>query len=520
MSASVWAAAWILVVQGAVMVGAWLLARQGGSAAALLGVQAAGLALMLGGLALLRRWALRPVAQLLAQVQALGEWQFLPRKQPPVQEWVPLARAINVLIEKVQTSLHERDAAVGDLRSQLARDDLTHAASRQQFMWALDRMLQTRDAGGAAAILRVNDLEGLNQRLGRQRTDELLVAVATTVRAALLAHRSADDFTLARLNGADFGLLLPGLEEAQWRALLLALAEGLQRLSDEGLTDQAVTAWMGGTGLRQGEPVSDVLARVDNQVMQAMGRGQRLALASSEGGPRFQLLSQWRQAIEAALDTGHLGLAMASVHDAAGRLLHHHASLRLLLPDGSAVDRAELMPAALRCGRSADLDLKAVEIALHRLADPALSLSLELAPQSLARPSLQRRLRELLQAHPERAGRLTLELADLPDTSELMRALQCLGDLARQTGCGLGLRDFGVGRTTLPLLAGLPLRHAKLSARLQASTVEAVVPRVATAAAGLCALDVQATRAFAELLKTWGAQAQVTVLTPEPAAEL
>ncbi|MEK8049304.1 EAL domain-containing protein [Ideonella sp. DXS22W] len=498
--------AWILAVQCIVVPATWWWLGQQAGATGMLGVQLAGLAMQLGGLACIRAWAMRPARQIVEQVQALGEWRFMPMKQPTVQEWVPLARAVNVLIEKVQTSLRERDDAVGDLRNQLARDDLTHASSRQHFMWSLDRLLQTRDATGAVAILRVNDLEGLNQRMGRQRTDELLVAVATAVRAGLLTRLPGEDCTFARLNGADFGLLVPERSVDDWRALLQVLADGLQRLSDDGLTDLPVTAWIGGTCFQHGETLSQVLARVDSQVMQAIGQGRQVMVVGADAGVRFQQASQWRQVIEYALDTGHLGMTLEPVHDRLGRLSHHHGQLHLLLPDGARIGREEWMPAAVRCGRIADLDLKAVEIALNRLSDESLSLSLELMPQSLARPILVRRLGALLQAHPQRAGRLTLELADLRDTVELLRALRTLGELASRSGCRLGLRDFGVGRTALPMLAGMRLRHAKLS------------PLLGEAAAS--ATDGGSGRAFADLLREWGARAQVEILEPRASAEL
>lgn len=504
MTATRWAAAWVLLINTALLATLWALvpaASRPAIAAAvggtLLATGAAGLALLLGGLALLQRWAWRPAAALLAQVQALGEWRFEARPQPPHPEWVPLARALNVLTEKVRQSLQERDTAVGDLRSQLARDELTHAASRQHFMWSLERQLQTRDAVGGIAIVRVNDLEGLNQRLGRHRTDELLVAVATTLRAELLSRMEPGQFVLARLNGADFGLLVPGKPLAEWAQMLHRLATKLAALATDGLTDHTVTAWIGGTSLAHGEAASQVLARVDAQVMRAIGRAEPLAVADTDTDAvqRFTQVAQWRQVIETALDTGHLALAQAPEPAGQGLCSQVHVSLVLILPDGGRIPRDEAMPAAVRCGRSAELDLKAVEMALQLLQVADHTVSLELQPQSLDRPTFVRRLRELLLAHPVRSQRLTLELTDLADTSTLVRALQALSDVASVGGCALGLRNFGIGRSTLPLLAAHGLRHARLSAQLQAQA-----PRDPQAAS------------FVQLLREWGQRSGVAIV--------
>lgn len=502
MTAIRWAMAWALSVSALVLALMWALlpaaAQQGlantpGRAGLLLAVAAGGAGVLLAGLWWLHRRTWQPADALLAQVQALGEWRFEPRQQPKVADWVPLARALNVVVEKVRQSLEERDAAVGDLRTQLARDELTHAASRQHFMWSLERQLQTRDVVGGVAIIRVNDLEGLNARLGRQRADELLIAVATTVRSALLAELPPNAFVLARLNGADFGLLLPDHALPALSTLLESLAGKLSRLSADGLTDHAVAAWVGGTGYQHAEPISQVLSRVDAQVVLALGHSAPVSVCPADAPLRFTQISQWRLVIETALDTGHLALTQTPVFTAQGRSDHQHAQLTLILPDGTRLPREEVMAAAIRCGRCADLDLKAAEIALNLLEAPGLTLSLEIQAQSLARPAFQRRLRELLNQQAARANRLTLELADMPDAAVLLRALSTLSQVVGSTGCGLGLREFGTGRNTLPLVAGHGLRHAKLSAALHLPSEQAAN--------------------FVGLLRDWGQRSGILVIT-------
>jgi predicted signal transduction protein with EAL and GGDEF domain len=458
-------------------------------------VHGAGLVLTLLAAWRVKVWVCRPGQVFLDQVRALGEWHFEQHPQPSVQEWVPISKALNVVVERVRNHLHERDLAVGDLRNQINHDDLTLATSRQHFMWLLESQLQTRHAVGGVSILRVHDLEGLNQRLGRHRTDELLVAVATTIRAHLLLHHTAEDFVLARLNGADFGLLLTGATTEALQTRLEGIAAALVQLSQEGLSDVSPTAWVGGAAFEHGETVSQVLARVDSMVMQSQDGLGKVAVLPAGRRMAITAVAQWRHVIETALTTGHLALPLQNVFDAQGQVTHQHGSLQLILPDGTRLARAAFMPAAIRCGRSAELELKAVEIALASLMPTSAVISLEMSPQSALRPMFIRRLGELLGHSPACAARVVLELADMRDTRTLLRALEALGHVARETGCALGLREFGVGQTALPLLASYRLRHVQLSARLDADQTSAAHQQ-----------------AFARMLETWGREAAVRMV--------
>lgn len=146
--------------------------------------------MLLGALLLalrrLEQWARQPLNGFYDQIQGLSERRFVSIPLPRVAEWVALSKSLNVMVARVRQMLSDRDEGVGNLTEKLAQDDLTLTASRDFFMAKLKLHLRDNDAGGGGAIVRVHDLEGMNRRLGRKRTDEFLVSVATTLRARLL----------------------------------------------------------------------------------------------------------------------------------------------------------------------------------------------------------------------------------------------------------------------------------------------------------------------------------------------
>jgi len=427
--------------------------------------------LTLLGLRGLERWARAPLASFYAQIEGLSERRFVAVPQPRVAEWADLARVLNVLVARIQQMLEERDQAISGIMNRLEHDEGTGAASRDFFMASLKNSLRDEFNGGGVAIVRINDLEGINRRHGRTRTDEFLMTVATALRARLLASKPAQEHVLARLNGADFALLLPGIDLAAWRRLGDALGDSLQQLATDGMIDQAHVAWIGGSTFLRGESVSDVLVRVDGMVMQSEHEQRRVCFTEPDARQHIVAIAQWRRVIEEALETGHLALECHPVLLANGALLHREGELRLIRSDGSVVVAREFIPPAIRSGRISDLDLKAVQLALAELGRaPALNMSVNIAAQSLLRPIFQRQVLELLKRHAATTPRLWLEMRDPGTLGDSSPAVMQLCEIGRQTGCRVGLDHFGVGLTLMPLLQDRALRYVKLAPEVCAAS--------------------------------------------------
>jgi len=469
----------------------------------------AGLAVMaMWALHRLRRWGMHPLAAFCEQVEALGERRFVSIQQPEVSEWVELSKLLNVLVSRVRQVLEDRDEEVGHLEDKLSHDALTHVASREVLMDALRSQLKENDAGGCLAIVRVHDLDGLNRRMGRNRADEFLVAVATTLRARLMIDGDRDGdrdgdgdgvrvgTVLARLNGADFGLLHPGCDLVTWREHLASIASGLSRLAEDGLTDGAQVAWIGGSSYKRGEAISDVLTRVDTMVMTAETRQEQVRVTEPSARHHVTAMAQWRVVIETALDTGHMDLGFHPVLDARGQLIYREARLALLDPSGNRLEDDDFVPAAVRCGRSADVDLKAVGLALAELANSPGSLAVRVAPQSVVRPIFQRQLGELLAAHPQLAPRLCLQVRQLGTGPA--SAVELLSRAVVPHGCTVGVEQMGPWLDALPLLGSPGVRFLTLA------------PEIAAAAVGNARL-----RALVQLLAQWGERTGVQIVASD-----
>jgi EAL domain-containing protein (putative c-di-GMP-specific phosphodiesterase class I) len=423
-------------------------------------------ALLVAVLAWVVRWAKAPLVGFGEQVRALAEMRFVSMAEPRISEWVGLAKALNVLVGRVQAMLLERETRLSDMRQRTEQDAIAGVASRDAFVDHLKLGL-ARGSVGAVAIVRVHDLIGMNQRVGRERTDDFLQAVATVLRARLYPI-DAEAPSLGRLNGADFGIVLPMLSTERLNVWLQDTATTLQSLHEQQLADSVYVAWIGASTVIADERFSDVLSRVDNMVMASEMRHQPYCLGSANQPLERIAIAQWRVMIETALDTGRCEIALYPVKARAGGVSHLEAMLRLRGADDTLIPASAFIPPAVRTGRSAALDLRAIELAGIEIGKAshngsAVTVAVKVSPHSIRRPIFVERLREILSAARFDTSRLWIEIDEsgLADSRDSMASL---GELLREFRCRLGIAHFGRHFSALPELAAMAVDYVKLDA--------------------------------------------------------
>jgi GGDEF domain-containing protein len=404
---------------------------------------------------LLRERALRALAE---QADAAGAGRLELRLHPrdPVLE--PLARAMNAMVTRLAQRRTADEQLLRSLRSEVDQDPVTSLPSRVPFMAALRDAMQpgadrAADAAthGTLVLVRLRDLAGLNQRHGRDRGDDLLRSVGSLLqlRAGRWtpgdASAEAAPHRVARLNGADFGLLLPGHDAAAGEAWFSSLAHALQSLPAVG-DDTARVAWIGATRFQAGEAPGAVLARADG-MLQLCETADLDWQCADEGA-----------ASDDALDTGRLRLAWRSVRTADGQIDCREARVTLASEGGTVHAGDEVLAAAARCLRRADVDLRAVELALAALGrhpEVTAPAVVEVGWTSALRPSFLQRLDGVLSAASAVAHRLRLDIDVRPARSESLSPLGPLLEVVRRHGAAIGLSRVGTNLRDVAEIGGL-----------------------------------------------------------------
>lgn len=413
---------------------------------------------------LLRR-QLRPLDKMVKQAEAISKREFLSvPKLPRTPELRRVVLAMNQMVEKLKALFAEEATRSEKLRAESYQDSLTGLANRRLLdeQLADHLLIGEQSSDGHLLMLRINDLIGLNQRLGGRRTDALIEAVAQLLkRLTQLPERRT--WLPARNRGREFSLLTPGLDSADAARLASEISATLENLRLTGASDCMPVAHLGIVAYHPGESASDVLLRLDQALTQARQHPERpwTHLAHCDTAPTADP-HDWRSWLDEALTHDKMQLYFQPVVQCADtrQVLHHKVLARLLDPQGEAIAAGQFLPWIERLGWSARFDLAMLEATLDHLVVNRRPLALSLSASALRDQVQLQQILDLLTSLPELAPLLILEIDErqLPPPEELQRLSRTL----LNTGYRVGLQHFGGSFSQIGNLTQLGLAYLKI----------------------------------------------------------
>jgi diguanylate cyclase (GGDEF)-like protein len=427
----------------------------------------------------------KPLDTVIEQARAITQRRFVTIEVPKVPELKQLAVAMNATVGRLKSMFDEEAKRLEQVRQDANFDGLTGLVNRTHFMARLRQCLDAEDSvGGTLLMARIADLVGINRRLGRAATDDLLKIVAKVLQHVVGHDSSA---VAARLNGADFALILPGDSDS------MVIAERLMtELVHEAASfvEGGDTASIGVGRFAGGEDLGALLARVDGALAAAeSAQSNAIQEASPVAGDDLpRTADQWAVMIRRALEHGWVRLISFPVMTMQGQPSHRECPLRLMFDErGEWLPAGRFLPIAERLKLTSDLDITAVGLGLQELVrQPDLAgLAINLSASSLEDPLFLTKLMDLLKRNEEVVQRLWLEIAEegafrhLPAFRILCRKLKSLR-------CRIGLEHFGHRFSQIGELHDLGLDYLKVDS----SFVRGIESNTGNAAflKGLCSI--------------------------------
>jgi diguanylate cyclase (GGDEF)-like protein/PAS domain S-box-containing protein len=363
------------------------------------------------------------------------------------------------------------------LRQQALYDSLTGLPNRVLF---LDRLAQAlanskRRASSNYTVLWL-DLDGfkiLNDSLGHQMGDRLLVQVAERIRSQL---RESD--TAARFGGDEFAVLLHDIPDmGTVRAVVERLIDHLGTVYDLDDNEIVVTASVGvATGTAGYERPEDVLRDADIAMYRAKsdGRGTYAVFDSSMHATavaRLKTETELRQAIEPrGEDRTQMELHYQPlVSLGSGEVIGLEALVRWRHPVRGLVTPLEFLQVAEDSGLIVPMGHWVAAEACRQMASwhtsallgPGVRVSLNLSNREFWSHRLLENLDSVLKESGVRPERLAFEITEGVIIDNLERALVVLHELHAR-GLQVHVDDFGTGYSSLQALQRLPLDALKI----------------------------------------------------------
>lgn len=411
------------------------------------------------GMQVLRRIK-RPLDAVVNQAQAISERRFIRIEEPRTPELKSLAKAMNEMVGRLKGFFAEEAARLEQVRREATQDPLTGLANRAFFMNQLDAALNDDEAApsGTLLLLRLADLAGINKRAGREAADEVLLRTGKAF-AEMAAARSG--FSPARLNGADFALLLPGIEDAS--SQVEKLLETLRGLVSSDLVESNHVGHIATGAYQRADGIGSLLARLDAALASAEAQGGiGWSKAESANENRAASNADWRKLLEGAIESQRLRLIEFPVAGSGGQILHLECPLRLqAIENGEWLAAGSFMPMASRLAMTTELDLAATRLALDRIAAGIPAVAVNLSGESILEESFRNRLQALVTARKDIAHRLWLEVSEI-GAFQHFEQFRAFCNALRPLRCRLGIEHFGRQFSEIGRLHDIGLDYLKV----------------------------------------------------------
>lgn len=432
----------------------------------------------------LLRMISRPLALVVEQAEAIGERRFITSHEPGTLEFRRLVRAMNRLAGRVRSMLEAEAQRLDDIRRKTQLDDVTGIANRAYFFSFLDsRLAQTEQSvQDALLVIRVQDLQGLNQRLGRAATDRWLQDVVAWCQRVLDdRQQELSGFQLGRLNGSDLAVLM--FDTTSLEDISHELLSHLQR--NCSLTNDELPLVMAGCYSHSGDERPRLLAGLDQMLADLeQFPGQRLSLSAQPSPLLFNTASEWQRSIRQALDQQHVTISCYPVVSLQGGIVQQEAMLRVQL-NGVSYPAGAVIGWARRVGLLPELDVQVTRLALQQAQQQEYPIAVNLSAAALLTASSYLQLVNLLQeAGPELCSRLAFELDEMVAIREPMAVANFVA-VVKRCGAAVGLQAAGSRLGSIADLERLGLDYLKIEAALVQSCQQSDVQ---TLLRGLCKL--------------------------------
>ena len=327
---------------------------------------------------------------------------------------------------------------------------------------------KTKRAQGVLFLVRINNLEEINQKLGRDGTNNLLREVGRLI--GNIAGRACDsvasDPLAARLNGSDFVLVIPDIDDASQIANQLAMELAvLSSKIDREITD---LYHIGAVRYQSGDKLGELLGNADIALTTAERTGinaWHIIAAQPDRLPApIVNIGDWRNIFSDALAEDRVKLVLYPVVGPTGAPLHQEAFVRMQAQhDGGWLDASDFVNIAARLNLTGPLDLAVIRHGLETLQSSTGELAINLSIETIADWDFRNKLAELLRQYPNLCQRLWVEVPEYG----AFRKFEAFRDFChtfKELGCRIGIEHFGHHFAELRELTGLGLDYIKVDA--------------------------------------------------------
>ncbi len=345
-------------------------------------------------------------------------------------------------------------------------DPLTGLPNRVLFSERLERRLARAGASGTGiALMDLDGFKDVNDTLGHQSGDAVLVEVGNRLRAS-----THDGTLVARLGGDEFALLAPeNMSIDEFVGMCRRLRDSLASpMAVDHLSVNMGSSFGIAVAPTDGSDPESLIRSADVAMYSAKaGRGGGVCRYDSERDENSPRRLAIAHDIRTAVERGELhAVYQPKVSLTDHRVVGAECLCRWTHPVFGLVPPDEFIPLADRTGAIVGITRWILATALEqceRWAAQGLDwgVAVNVSMRNLLDNELVSELADLLQASSVEPDRITLEITETHVMSDVARTGAVLGSLAK-LGVRLSIDDFGTGYSSLAYLQRLDVDEVKI----------------------------------------------------------
>lgn len=398
----------------------------------------------------------RPVLQLASYARAIGEGNT--PQAPAIRAGGELTQLRNALRDML-SGLREREAQI---RYAATHDDVTGLKKRNALMQDAARLFEQGERGTLVGI-RLNDLSDINDTLGLEFGDKVLIGIARRLQEEL-----PDARIVARTGGGEFLALIPQLPQEQSSHRIRQLHELVESPLQVDQTPFSLRVTIVTMELPEDASDTDALRRRLNLTFE-QAEAHPDAFTRYKPGQDESHLRELKLITDLHAAILNNGLHMnyqPKLDSQTGELVQVEALVRWIHPELGFISPEEFIFLAEQSGQIHDLTAHI----LQRVASDArqwhnqgvdAGVAINLSAMDLTWPALIQYIRDTFKDWHHDLARVTLEVTEsalMEDPEEAMATLNRL----RELGVTLSVDDFGTGYSSLSQLRKLPVQELKI----------------------------------------------------------
>jgi len=391
-------------------------------------------------IALVVRSALKPLTLIIQKMDEVAKNQFgSPLAKPKTRDLIAVVNGINSMSAQVEKSFQAQAKEAEQLRKRAYMDPVSELGNRSFFIGQLNTWLNDSAIGGVA-ILQASFIKETYDEEGYETGDALVKELADHLKVTT----SAPDVTIARINTAEFGFILPNLDQSELQLLAESIISYTQDIRPDPTGTTPAQAYLGVVYNENRKNTTEILSLVDNALSTAHAHPEKAyGLVTDQHHHVLLGKQQWRSLVEEAISNQWVEFKFQKACNSHGAPYHREV-FSAIEKDGERYTANQYLFALEQLNAGHVFDQYVIATMIEKLESGEISdtLAINLTVSSITEPSFIRWLNQTLTKHTAVVDKLHFELPESCFINHQHHtALVC--HAIRSAGAEFGVDNYG-----------------------------------------------------------------------------